>query len=365
MNKNDNLLDLVALLYKWRKRILGASFLAALVTAGVSLLLDNYYIASKQFYAASPDLAKPMPIGINSEDKDIYGTDTDLDRLLSIAKSNEVISYMIEEYDLYTHYEIDPNHKKAKHKLLVKIDDYYNTTKTKFDAVSLEFEDKDPVFAADFVNAARIKIDKIAQKLIKESQSKLISGYKGNISKKQKNFNTLTDSLFTLRKKYKIFNTASQGEAFGSSLVTVEGKLQNALAQVESLKQMNGPRDSIIVIQSKANAYKKQLQALNSNISKYNDGYPSVISLERDIKNFGEQLSIDKERLAQLQATYDSDVNALHVIEKAEVPVIKSWPKRSIIVIGVAFLTFVLMCLWVLLQDQFNKNNWKEKFKDA
>jgi len=87
--------------------------------------------------------------------------------------------------------------------------------------------------------------------------------------------------------------------------------------------------------------------------------------IERDIKNFGEQLSIDKERLAQLQATYDANVNALHVIEKAEVPVIKSWPKRSIIVIGAAFLTFVLMCLWVLLQDQFNKNNWKEKFKDA
>jgi len=273
MNKNENLLDLVALLYKWRKRILGTAFLAALVTAGVSLLLDNYYIASTQFYAASPDLAKPMPIGISSDDKDIYGTDTDLDRLLAIAKSNEVIGYMIEEFDLYKHYEIDPNHKKAKHKLLMKLEEYYNTTKTKFDAVNLEFEDTDAVFAADIANAARDKIDQIAQQLIKESQANLISGYQSNIEKKQKNFNTLTDSLFTLRKKYKIFNTASQGEAFGTSLVSIEGKLQNALAQVESLKQLNGPRDSIIVLQAKANAFKRQLQTLNTDISKYNDGY--------------------------------------------------------------------------------------------
>lgn len=365
MNKNENLLDLIAVLYKWRKRILGASFLAAVITAGVSLLLDNHYKASTLFYAASPDLAKPMPIGINQSDNDIYGTDTDLDRILSITKSNEVIAYMIADYDLYTHYEIDPNHKKAKHKLLMKLEEYYTTTKTKYDAINLEFEDTDPVFASTIANGAREKIDEIAQKLVKESQGKLISSYKTNIAEKQQGFNMLLDSLDNLRKRYKIFNTQSQGEAFGSSLVSIEGKMQNALAQASSLKKLNGPRDSIIVLESKAFAYKKQLERLNEDIAKYNNGYPAVITIERDIKNFGEQLSIDKERLAQLESAFAADINALHVIEKADVPVIKSWPKRSIIVIGAAFLTFVLMSLFVLLQDQFNKNNWREKFKDV
>jgi len=365
MNKNENLLDLIALLYKWRIRILGATFIAALITAGVSLLLDNYYAASTLFYAASPDLAKPMPLGINQNENDIYGSDTDVDRLFSIAKSNEVIGYLIEEFDLYTHYDIDPKGKKAKHKLLMKLEDYYTTTKTKYDAINLSFEDSDPEFASRVANSARDKIDEIAQNLIKQSQGKLISSYKANITIKQKNFNLLTDSLFNLRKRFKIFNTQSQGEAFGSNLVNIDGKLQNTIAQVSVLKKMNGPRDSILILESKVAGFKRQLESLKSDISSYNDGYPSVITVERDIKSFGEQLSIDKERLAQLESVFNSDINAIHIVEKAEVPVIKSWPKRSIIVIGVAFLTFVLMSLWVLLQDQFNKNSWREKFKDA
>ena len=55
-NQNESLFDLVVLLYKWRKHILGASFLAAVIAAGISLALPNYYEASTQFYAASPDL---------------------------------------------------------------------------------------------------------------------------------------------------------------------------------------------------------------------------------------------------------------------------------------------------------------------
>ncbi len=365
MQKNDSLLDILVLLYKWKKHIIIATLLAAVITAGISLLLPNYYKSSTQFYAASPDLAKPTPIGVGGNDLRIYGSDEDIDRLLSISKSSAVMDYLISEFDLYTHYDIKLDSKDAKHKLLLKLNKLYETTKTKYDAISLSVEDKDVNLSAKMANAARNKIKEIAKNIIKESQVNLINSYKLNIDEKSKNLNALTDSLFRIRDRYNIFNTASQGETYGSSLVEITGKLENAKAQISYLSNSSGLQDSIRLLESKVSGYEKQLSGLKSNIKDYNNGYPFIITLERDIKEYGEQLSISTERLKQLQSAYESDFSTIHLIEKAEVPVYKSRPKRSIIVIGMALLTFVIASLWVILLDQFNKNNWKEEFRNA
>lgn len=365
MQKKDSLLDILVLLYKWKKHIIIATLLAGLITAGVSLLLPNYYKASTQFYAASPDLAKPTPIGVGGNPLRIYGSDEDIDRLLSISKSSAVMDYLITEFDLYNHYEIKPESKNAKHKLLLKLNKLYETSKTKYDAINLSVEDEDINMSALMANAARDKIKEIAKNIIKTSQVNLIKNYESNIDAKSNNLKLLVDSLFNIRDKYHIFNTASQGEAYGSSLVEISGKLENTKAQIAYLKSSPGLEDSVRVLQAKLNGYEKQLSGINNSVNDYNNGYPFIITLERDIKEYGEQLSISTERLKQLQSAYESDFSTIHLIEKAEVPVYKSRPKRSIIVIGLTLLTFVIASLWVLLMDQFNKNNWKEEFRNA
>lgn len=365
MQKNDSLLDIVVLLYKWKKEIIIATFLAAFVTAGISLLLPNYYQASTQFYAASPDLAKPAPIGNSENDVDIYGTDRDIDRLLSISKSNIVIDYLIQEFDLYTHYEIKPDSKNAKHNLLEKLNKNYETTKTKYDAINLSVEDTDINKSAEMANAARQKIEEVAKGIIKESQINLINNYESNIAEKSKNLSALTDSLFMIRNKYKIFDVVSQGEAYGSTMVQITGKLENAKAQIAYLQNEGGLRDSVKILQAKVKGYQQQISRVQLDVEDYNNGYPFLIMLERDIREYGDQLSISTERLKQLQSAYEADFSTIHLIEAAEVPVYKSRPKRSIIVIGVALLTFVIASLFIILLDQFKKNNWKEEFQNA
>ena len=100
MNQNENLLDVIALLYKWKKLILGAGFLVAILAAVASLRLPNYYNAQTQFYSASSDLALPIPIGNTNQKKFIYGSNNDLDRLFSISNSNELKGYLEETFDL-------------------------------------------------------------------------------------------------------------------------------------------------------------------------------------------------------------------------------------------------------------------------
>ena len=365
MNQNESLLDVVVLLYKWRKHILGASFLVAVVTALASLMMPNYYQASSLFYAASPDLADPMPLGNLTVKKEIYGTDSDLDRLFSIAKSSEITSFLLEKFDLYNHYEIKPDDPKAQYKLSLKLNKLYETQKTKYDAISLTVEDKDRLFATEMANAARVKIDEMAQNVIKSSQFKQIESYKASIASKEKMKTDLEAELTSIKAKYNIFSSEAQGEAYGMSLLTVEGKYLQSSAQADFLKGAKAPRDSIIKVQAQASGYKSQLEKLKTDIKSYNAGYPAVKSLERQIRDFSNQLNIDKERLSQLNSVYSSNISAIHVVEEASTPIVKSRPKRSIIVVGSAFLTFVLMSLWVIIKDQYNKNNWRDQFSNA
>ncbi len=365
MNQNESLIGVLALIYKWKKHILGASFIAALLVALLSLTLPNYYQASTLFYAASPDMASPQPIGSQTQKKNTYGTDVDLDRLFSIAQSNELKEHLLQTFDLYTHYDIDPEDEKARYKLALKLNKLYDTDKTKYDAINLTVEDTDPVFAAQMANAAREKIDLLSQGVMKLSQKKLLAAYDENVRSKGIQYAKIQDSLQSTRIKYNIFNTASQGEAYSSSLVELEGKSQNYAAQINYLSKAGAPRDSILILKSKKVGVDNQLTKLNKDISSYNAGYSTILSLERSLKDYGEQLNIDKQRSDQLRSVYESNISAIHVIEKAEKPVNKSRPKRSILVIGAAFLTFILMTLWVIIKDQYLKNNWRDQFRNA
>ena len=72
------------------------------------------------------------------------------------------------------------------------------------------------------------------------------------------------------------------------------------------------------------------------------------------------QLSEDKERYKQIQAAYNSDVSAIILVEKAQVPVVKSRPVRSLIVIGAVLIAFLFAVIGVLLLDNYKDVDWKK-----
>ena len=192
MDQKDSLLGVVGAVYRWRKQIIGVSFAVAVLTAGVSLLLPNYVKSTTIFYAASPDLASPEALfGKSNESMDYYGEDEDVDRIMTIAKSNELKDFLIAKYNLYEHYEIDSTHIKAKFKIYERLEKLYAVEKTKFDAIELSFEDKDKALATSMANDARLKIDEIGQRLIKQSQEQVLNTYNENIRIKVEELNML------------------------------------------------------------------------------------------------------------------------------------------------------------------------------
>ncbi len=364
MIQNENLLDLINGIYRWRKPIIISCILAAIISVIVSLVLPNYYRSTTVFYAASPDLANPLPVGTVETKRKVYGTDTDLDRLFSIANSSEVEEFLINEFDLFDRYEIDQNSDQAQYAVRLSLAKMFNTKKNKFDALELSVEDKEPEMAAQMANAAREKINEIGQKVIKESQFNLLKNYKSAVDTKEEVRKQTIDSLGKLRKRFQIFNARSQGENLGEQLATVEGKYFNAKAKLDAFKKSSVYRDSMIAVQAKVDGLKKQLDKLRQLGDNYSEGAGTIERLELEAREFGTQLALDKERYKQLKSAYETPFNALHLVQKAEIPVIKSRPIRSMIVIGTVGITFFLGIIWAILMSQYRDVNWRSVFSD-
>ena len=364
MEQRENLLDILKIFFKWLKPIAYLCIGVGIGTAAISLMLSNYFESTTTFYASSIDQAKPGQIfGTSTRDIEFYGDDRDNDRLLTIAESNDLKDYMIQTFDLYKHYDIDPTKEKAAYNVRLKFNKYYNVIKTKRDAIELSIEDTDKELAAKMVNTAREKIDELAVKIVKGQLQNLQKSLEQNIQEKNKQLIILGDSLVALKNRYGVYNTETQGEVFATQILTAESELASATAKLNSLKKSGAPKDTLIQISANIAGYKGQVSTLKQRIQDFSAGQSQVLILERKEKDMSNKLGEEGVQLNQLITAYNSDISAINLIEAGAIPIIKSRPKRSLIVISAVLITAIFSFIGVLLFESYKDVNWKEVIK--
>ncbi len=362
MSNSYNLLEVLKTLSRWKRPIIRICVIAAVGSILISLfVLDNYYMSSTEFYAASPDLAKPAPVGREAGDRKYYGEEEDIDRVLSIAESGQILSFLIQKYNLYEHYDIDTSNIRAPFRVAKKLKGLYDVVRTKYDAILISVEDKDPKIAASMVNDARDQIEAIARALIKESQQKQITTFRDNINDKEQEIKTLGDTLQRLRAHYNIYNTITQSEVLPELVAKAQSKLIRTQTKFDLLsKDRSIPRDTLIYLEAEIAGLQYEVSGLNESLVVFNKGMSKIQVLTEQHEEARSQLALDKERLKQLVAMNNSDFKALYVIEPGAVPIVKSRPKRSIIVIAACVLAFLFSAIGVLLLETYKTINWKE-----
>ena len=361
MEQKESLLGVLQTLFKWKRPILIVSLVAAIGSAAVVLLLPVYYQSTTVFYAASPDLAMPERIfGITKEAMEYYGEDEDMDRIMTIANSNELSDYLIQTFNLYEHYDINPKKPKSPYYVQIKLKKLYKVQKTKYDAIQLSVEDEDKERAAAMANASRIKVDEIAQRMIKASQKEVLNAYETNLSEKERLLKELNDSLRTLRSKYGVFNTETQSELLATLLAESESNLINYSAMLNVHQGMSGAnRDTIANLRAKVQGAEASATALRARLDKFNEGMAIVDVLVMQHLEASKQLAEGRERYKMILTAYDSPFPTIHLVEEAAVPIIKSRPKRTLIVLAVGVLAFLFSVAGALIFDTYKDVDWK------
>ncbi|MEL7021804.1 MAG: hypothetical protein AAGK47_09355 [Bacteroidota bacterium] len=362
MNQKDSLLGVIATLFKWSKSIRWVCGIALIGSIIISSLLTTYYQATTTFFAASSDVSKPEQIfGTSSKDMEYYGNENDIDRILTISDSNELLEFLVQQFSLYEHYDIDSTNVKAPDKVKKALLKLYEVQKTPRDAINISVEDEDPKLAKEIANTARQKIDEIARRMVKNSQQKLLSTLETNIEVKKKQLDVLSDSLMAVRQRFGIYNSDSQSEILGQLVISTQSSLTATQARLSSLKKnRNIRRDTIAYIEASLVALQEQSAVLNQRLALFNNGMTKVDLYNRQHIRVSNRINADVERYKQILAAYDSDVSAIILVEEAQVPVVKSRPVRSLIVIGAVLIAFLFSIIGILLLDTYKDVNWKK-----
>ncbi len=359
MDQKTTLMDVVKLIYKRKKQIIIATSIVTILTIIIMLMVPDYFRATTVFYAASPDLSKPDPLGNTGIQKKYYGDKNDIDRLLTIANSNNIKDYLIRKYDLYNHYDIDSTGKYAKFKIRKKLSKLYEVMKNDKDAIELSIEDKDKVLAARMANDAREKIKTETRNLIEKIQKSEIDKYRLKIEDNNKKLKTLNDSIVYIKTKYSIYDPETQSETLTEQLTTTKSELSFLKSKYNSVKKDRFvKRDSISLLKANIAGNESKLKELDSLIKVFNKGSLILSPLEKQKIQYIEQMSLDNEKMNRLKAIYDSDFKVLHIVEKAEVPLRKYRPKRSLYVIGAFLLSLFFSILVILIMEESKKIKW-------
>ncbi len=363
MANKDNLISVVGTLLRYRRPILWGTILTAIGTMLITyFLLDNMYKATTTFYPLSSDVFKPEQMfGISTKDMDYFGAENDVDRLLTIGQSGDMYNFLIKKFDLYKHYKIDTTSERAPIKVREALEKLYAVKKTKTNAIEVSVEDKDRVLAAEMANAARDKIDEIAQRIVREVQMNQIRGFEESFLQKERLMSVIGDTLSMMRERYGVIDPQNQTESVTKSSVEARSNFTRSRAKFEAMKGISSlSQDTLAMQGATVKGYEEELKENIEMMKRYNLGFNKVSLMKEMYEQERNQLGRDKQRYLQLKVTYATRIQALKTIESASVPIDKSRPKRMIITLSVTLIAFVLLFIGALLADNYRDVDWSE-----
>ncbi len=370
MNSTATLLEVLRSLLKWKRPILYTTAGVTILTVFVSLMMSNYYQAIAIFYPSNPLIASRGALfGTADEGIDPFGDQNEMNRLMLVAESTELLFYVINKFNLYEHYDIDSTDVKAPDKVRKAFLKLYNLKKNDNDALEISIEDKEPELAAEMLWGVLGKIDEINNRLVRANQVKILESYKKSIEDKQKEFKASSDSLNVLRKEFGIIDVEAQGEYLAEESTKTTALLASNKAKLKLLEKSSGVRrDSLLKVRALVKSLEGKLDALSSkdgniSLARFNEGREKITLVEGRQKSMSTELQFLKERYFQYEAVYNTSLSSIYIVEAPSVPVIKSRPRRSILVLSALLVAFIFSALGALLFENYKAVDWKKELE--
>jgi len=356
-----NLLGLVPVLNRWKKQILVLTIIAMLGSAGVSLILTNEYQSTAIIYPTNILSVDPDRI-LQGDKIEVTGSSVELDRLTSIAISEQLAYFMIYKYNLYLDYgyqdmESDINKFGTMNMWYTNLDVRPNDR----DALEISFISHDKHKAAAIANDIAARIDVLNQELPLENRKRVMEIYKDQYDYYSKAYLSLRDSLNEVRKGYGIYGLASEGYHLSKSVIETQTALAMAKGELETLQKSGG---NTAGLKAKINGLENALATLTNSGSVYNlDKYAAGLKATRDLDSIQSNML---SRYIKAKTNYDDarialngKISTINVVQKAEPANRKIKPIRWLIVVGSTVVTFLLCVIFVSLYELFKREAYR------
>jgi len=234
---------LLVFIYRNLKTLMAVGFVAALAASGVALMLDEYFESTVVMFATSQhSIGEQFFEETKKNDLLAYGETEDAERLLQILNSHRIRNRIIEKYNLYTHYEIDPTEPGAKAAMGLAYNGNVSANLTRFGSIQVRVLDTDPEVARDMANDMAYFVDSVANKMRNDRAREAYDLAVSTLIKTSQQIAEAEDSLSTLH-SLGIYNfeaqveglTAQYGQALGSNNRSAAATIQSDLVRISAL----------------------------------------------------------------------------------------------------------------------------------
>ncbi|MDC3220432.1 hypothetical protein OAT71_01330 [Flavobacteriales bacterium] len=323
-NQYHNSANILSFLYGYRKWLIIVTILGAIISAGGSLMLDNYFMGKVVLYPSATNSISESLLKENYGKANVleFGEEEQAEQLLQILNSAVIRDRVVKEYDLMHHYEIDSTDQFKRTKLFKKYAQNFNFKRNEYMAVEIEVYDTDPQKAADMANTVAFLLDSVKTEIHRSRSMKGYEIVKRKYEDLKEDITKMEGELSEIMQKG-VLNVETQSEAYSTEYAKAISAGKRKVAN-----EIKGKMDSI---------------------SKYGSAY---LSLTEGIQNERLQLTTIKAKYEEAKVDAYEKLPNFFQTDVAYMPEKKAKPKRSIIVIVATFSVFVFACLFLIIREE-------------
>ncbi len=357
-----SLLDLAIVLAKHKKLVLGLPIVAAVLAAGISLLLPNIYtgttrILPHQGQSSSSALLAQLG-GLAGLAGGGAGIKSPNDLYVGMLKSRTVADNLILRFDLNKLYG-----QKYQSDTRKQLETLTTITSGKDGIVTIEVDDKDPKRAAELANAYVDELFKLTNVLAVTEASQRRLFFERQFEQARDNLTKAEEAARKAMDKGGLVQVEGQGRAIIENTARLRGQITAKEVQIGAMRTFatdNNP-DLKLAQQELASLRTELARIEGTSGSRAGNGRENDssgidnVGLLRNIK-YQEtlyELLAKQYELAKIDEAKDSAV--VQVMDKAIEPDRKSKPYRSLLVVLSALVAFFIGILWAFVRESVAK----------
>jgi len=241
-----SILDILIVLAKHKKLILGLPFLAAIITAGITLLMPNWYTGTAKILPPQQSQSNAVAIlgqlgALAGGATQAFGIKNPNDVFVAMLKSRTVADSLIGKFDLKTIYG-----KELMTDVRKSLARNTSITSGKDGVIAIEVDDRDPKRAADLANAYVSQLEVLTLDLAISEAGKRRLFFEKQLQKSKEDLASAEVELQKSQESSGIINPAGQASlsvAAAAGLRARNDPPRDDLAQAGRGRARNQPAD--------------------------------------------------------------------------------------------------------------------------
>jgi len=358
-----SLLDLLIVLAKHKKLILGLPLGAAVVAAGISLLMPNIYTGTTKILPPQQNQSAAAAMlsqlggqlgGLGGLAGGALGIKNPNDLYIGMLKSRTVADNLISRFELRKLYETKTSDDTRK-----ALESNARMTSGRDGIIVIEFDDKEPKRAATIANAYVEELYKLTQTLAVTEASQRRLFFERQLDQTRKNLANAEAAARQGLEKGGLVVIDAQGRGMVETTARLRGQIAVKEIRISAMRAFaTGQNPDLKQAQHELDAMKQELAKSEGVVGgRENAASPGKtdgmenLRLLRDVKYFETVYELLAKQYEIARIDEARDASLIQVLDKAVEPERKSKPTRRLIVILTALVAGFLAVIWVFIKE--------------